>query len=495
MYVVPKLVDENEHQFADQVTGTKEGTKPVFILVLGMTGAGKSTLVQRCTGEIDAQVGHGLQSCKPSSLPNLNLLVNSSTDDVACVGTGDLSVYSFFHDNHHVHMIDTPGFDDTSRSDIDTLRTISNYLSVSFTNGVRIGGIIYLHRVSDNRLSGSSFKNLRMFKKLSGASAWPHTIIGTTMWQSDQHEQGERREKELVDNEDYFGEMLAQGTKVFRIAEHGSGAEEEKESAIRIVSYLVQRMSSSPEVELEIQRQLVLEDRTLDATSAGQEALGDLYGLQCQLARQLQDARQEMQDAVKRRDVEHMQQLRTLEDDCKRRIEETETQQERLKTSLMDMNETEMERVQARLDDMEAGQRALLTRKQRELTDMEESLKLMREQSALEAARKQREVEEMEESMKRMREQSALDAKQLRERDRKVQALKEKRHAAEKINRECEQNVTELRYELAQQRAQLESIEKTKGAMRYSIGEGIAKGAAGAVMTTVLPLGKYSLFD
>lgn len=407
--------------------------------------------------------------------------------------TNDLSVHSFFYNDHHVHMIDTPGFDDTSRSDIDTLKTISNYLSVSFTNGIRISGIIYLHCISDNRLRGSGLKNFRMFKKLSGASVWPNTVIGTTMWQADLHELGERREKELINNDDYFGDMLARGAKAFRIAEHGTGADEERHSALGIVSYLIQRMCSSPELELDIQRELVLEEESLDATSAGREALGDLYGLRCQLDRQLQDARQEMQDAMSHRDTKHVQQIRDLEKDCKRRIEEAETQQERLKTSLMDMNEAEMEKVKLKLENIEVEQRAVLTRKQQELDAMEESLRLMHEQSALDAARKQQELEDTEESLKLMRQQSALDAAQKQKRDQEIQALKQRRRAAEELNRECEQNVTELRYELAQQRAQLESIKKAKGAMRYSIAEGVAKGAATAAMTTVLPLGKCNL--
>lgn len=38
----------------------------VFILVLGMTGSGKSTLIQQCTGR-SVEIGHGLQSCKAYS--------------------------------------------------------------------------------------------------------------------------------------------------------------------------------------------------------------------------------------------------------------------------------------------------------------------------------------------------------------------------------------------------------------------------------------------
>ena len=130
----------------------------VFILVLGTTGAGKSTLIQHCTGK-SIVVGHGLHSCNDihAVLP----IYHTNTFE----GTNDLTVRSFMYQGKHVHLIDTPGFDDTETADIDTLKTIAAYLSASYANGVRINGIVYLHRISDNRLSGTSSRNLRMFKK------------------------------------------------------------------------------------------------------------------------------------------------------------------------------------------------------------------------------------------------------------------------------------------------------------------------------------------
>jgi hypothetical protein len=118
-------------------------------------------------------------------------------------------VHSFWTAGQHVHLIDTPGFDDTNRSDIDTLKTIASYLSASFANGVRLSGIVYLHRISDNRVAGSGMRNLRMFKQLSGSSAWPNTVIGTTMWGADEYAKGIERERELSNEPNYFGDILS----------------------------------------------------------------------------------------------------------------------------------------------------------------------------------------------------------------------------------------------------------------------------------------------
>lgn len=364
-------------------------------------------------------------------------------------------------------MIDTPGFDDTSRSDIDTLKAISSYLSISFANGVRINGIIYLHRISDNRLSGSSLRNLRMFKQLTGTGTWPNTVIGTTMWKANDHKNGERREKELLDNADYFGGMLSQGAKSFRIAEHGTGIDEQKYSALHVVSHLLERTKILPTIELQIQRDLVLKGKTLDATAAGKEALGDLYHLQRQLARQLQNAHQDMQEALNDHDAKHAQQLEAIEKDCERKIRESKKEQAKLKISLTEMHDEEVERLQTKLDDMESKQCAVLARKRKELEDMEDSLKHMREQSAIDAARW---------------EKKCLD----------IATLKKKRRANEKLNRECEESVAAIRHEVAQEETQLQSIGQAKGAMRQNVVNGVANGATAGMTTAFATAGKMT---
>ncbi len=68
-------------------------------------------------------------------------------------GTEDLAIFNFPLQGYNVYLIDTPGFDDTNRSDVDTLKLIAHYLSVSYANRVCIGGIVYLHRISDNRVT------------------------------------------------------------------------------------------------------------------------------------------------------------------------------------------------------------------------------------------------------------------------------------------------------------------------------------------------------
>jgi hypothetical protein len=43
-------------------------------------------------------------------------------------------------------------------------------------------GIIYLHKITDNRLAGFGLKNLEMFQALCGRSCLRNVVLATTMW-------------------------------------------------------------------------------------------------------------------------------------------------------------------------------------------------------------------------------------------------------------------------------------------------------------------------
>lgn len=107
-------------------------------------------------------------------------------------------VYSFLHASHGpIYLIDTPGFDDTFNADMDILKNIAVFLSASYQRGARLTGIVYGHRISDNRVTGSSLRNIKMFKELCGNDAYKHMVLSTSMWAKKDHDTAIRRECEL----------------------------------------------------------------------------------------------------------------------------------------------------------------------------------------------------------------------------------------------------------------------------------------------------------
>jgi hypothetical protein len=387
-------------------------------------------------------------------------------DTKTAIGTKDLTVHSFWYQGKHVHLMDTPGFDDTETTDIETLKTIAGYLSASYANGVRINGIVYLHRISDYRLSGTSSRNLRMFKKVTSAKAWPNTIVGTTMWRADEHLQGELRERELASDSKYIGDLLTAGAGLHRIAEHGTGAEEQKRSSLALLTSLLRRIQTRPTIELEIQREMAVDKLSLDDTAAGQEALGNIYQLRLQLASQVADAIHQMQDAMQAQDLQAAHHLQDFKLQCATKIDDAQRQQDELKTSLMELHDRETQKLQSKLDKMADEQSEALRRKEQELRDMQESLRDMRKQSAVDEAR-----------WKRQR----LHARE----------LEKKRRDARKINEACEQDVAALKSEVVQNQETLSEIKKTKGAMRQDIINGLANGGTAGVATAAAAVGEF----
>ena len=73
---------------------------------------------------------------------------------------------------------------------------------VRYESGSKLAGIIYIHRISDERFTGVSVRNFKMFRQLCGDSTLKNVIFVTNMWGKVPKEVGEAREKELA--EDYF---------------------------------------------------------------------------------------------------------------------------------------------------------------------------------------------------------------------------------------------------------------------------------------------------
>ncbi|KDR82091.1 hypothetical protein GALMADRAFT_276688 [Galerina marginata CBS 339.88] len=193
---------------------------------MGPSGVGKSTIIDWITREGN-RAGHGCESCTK------NVSGIRISDHPKC---GDRIV-----------LIDTPGFNDTHRSDMEILTIISEWLSPLYKAQIFLSGIIYLHRISDNRMSGAHQVALRMFSELCGDNAAPHVVLATTMWDIETKEVAEMREQELGKN--YWLNMIQQGACTARF-------ENTEESAWKIINKL---LANSPE-RMVLQLQAELED-------------------------------------------------------------------------------------------------------------------------------------------------------------------------------------------------------------------------------------------
>ncbi|KAG1876176.1 P-loop containing nucleoside triphosphate hydrolase protein, partial [Suillus subluteus] len=205
--------------------------------VMGATGSGKSMFINKAS-ESNLPVSSGLESCTSEVRTSRPFIVSGRV----------------------ITLIDTPGFDDTTRSDTDVLAMIAAYLSRTYKHGARLAGVIYMHRISDFKMGGTSKRNFKMFRELCGESSLKNVLIVTNMWSEVKPEIGEARESELAGKDKFFKPAIEKGARMLR---HDGTLE----SAHITLRYLLDSHSAP----LAIQQEIVDEQMSIERTAAGSE--------------------------------------------------------------------------------------------------------------------------------------------------------------------------------------------------------------------------------
>ena len=194
-------------------------------------------------------------------------------------------------------LVDTPGFDDTHKSDVEILQMISDWLKktyffplilVSFSSqegcifitrykkSIKLAGIVYLHKITDNRMAGAPHRNLRMFGQLCGDQGVKKVILVTTMWDKVKISTGAQREHDLRLN--YWRGMMDNGASVARFRNS-------PQTAWKIIDIIVQE--STTDVLL-LQEELVDLKLRLNETKAGIMLYSNLQELLLEQQRTIQ---------------------------------------------------------------------------------------------------------------------------------------------------------------------------------------------------------------
>ncbi|KAJ2935816.1 hypothetical protein H1R20_g1278, partial [Candolleomyces eurysporus] len=219
------------------------------------------------------QVGHSIQSC---------------TDAVERADPFDL-------DGRRIILFDTPGFDDTNKSETEILRIIAFELEKQYRKGQTLHGIIYIHRISDLRVGGLAKTNFSIFRKLCGDPSLQNVIIVTNMWSRlPSAEEGRRRAVELASLDDFFKPAIAQGAMMMH------HYKDTVDSAHRI---LRQILKNHP-MALSIQKELVDQHKNITETGAGMALDEKLTLLAQEYERKLKEQFEAAEEARRERDEE-----------------------------------------------------------------------------------------------------------------------------------------------------------------------------------------------
>ena len=152
---------------------------------------------------------------------------------------------------------------------------------------ILLSGLLYFHRITDNRMAGTPLKNLRMFEKLCGENAFQNVILTTTMWDEVDEQIGRLREEELKST--YWRSMFDRNSMTSRFLNS-------RESALRLIEPLID--AANKKSSLLLQQEMVDLRNKLPETSAGARLFSETE----MLVRQRQEVLERLRSAMKHQD-------------------------------------------------------------------------------------------------------------------------------------------------------------------------------------------------
>lgn len=223
-------------------------------------------------------------------------------------GTLEPYLYDFTMDGRSVALLDTPGFDDTYRTDAEVLQGVADFLSATYKSNIRLSGMVYLQRISDPRMTHGGRANLVMFRALCGDDPLRKVVLATTFWgEMINTDKALQHEEELKTNPDYWGDMLSKKATMTRF-------HDTQESARNILRGL---MENEEKISLQIQQEMIDQNLDLAQTTAGEFLNKELNAMAEKYERDLERYKQEMRAALAAHDVE----LREIKEDQARRTQ------------------------------------------------------------------------------------------------------------------------------------------------------------------------------
>ncbi|KAF4337930.1 GTP binding domain protein [Fusarium beomiforme] len=189
----------------------------------------------------------------------------------------------------------------------------------------------------------------------------------------------EKRELELVTNQNFFSDLVSRGARMFRHYEEGYS---HTDSGRRIVDELVRQLQSHTPDILQLQREVVDEKKSLGETAAGIAAAEYLHKTSLEHQNQLKSLNTELKRTSKSLDDEYSLQLRELKAEVDKDIRETERGRQALAKTMIDLHQAETRALKQRIINLESQFKAEVQNKEIMLQDVQESCDALQKEMA-----------------------------------------------------------------------------------------------------------------
>lgn len=239
--------------------------------------------------------------------------------------------------------MDTPAFSDNSSLDVEIFEELAVLLRKMRIERIKLGGILYLHRIPETQITSSAVRAFRILKAMCGLEGAKNVTLVTTMWdgfKADSHEEwkANNREDRLKMLGQYWGWAYIQGSRHRR----WSGT---RLSALSIVEDTLENCERAENPVLEIQRELADNGADLDDTLAGREMLKQHITEMKRLKRGIRTFRN-LERACEEDDMERLRWLRAEHEDLERQHETVAKAERRLRDNFESVISDKTEQLQ-----------------------------------------------------------------------------------------------------------------------------------------------------
>lgn len=255
-------------------------------------------------------------------------------------GTNEIGEHEFIWRDKHICLIDTPGFDDTTRTDREVLDDIAAWLGTAYQDKIELTGILYLQKIIDTRMSGVAFDNLKMFRKLCGKDYYPRVTLATTMWDLVKEATGKSRESELLSDDDFWRDMTKNGCRIDR--HYG-----DRESAMDILRGIIKsRNKTNAPTFVQVQKEMVDDKLNLEETSAGKQVNAKIEEERLKMQKEWERTKRDMEESMREHD-EHMANMyKKKQQDLETKLARGYEDQEKMKVELSQLQEQQLKHLE-----------------------------------------------------------------------------------------------------------------------------------------------------